>query len=103
MREALMHELKHFLDADGRLTKMPVKRKKKLAFLVYLAPRFAVDRTYTEPEINEIIGAWHTFSDPATIRRELVEHGMLTRDPAGRKYRRKDTLPTLEELLRRYG
>lgn len=102
-KEGLITELRQFLDDEGRLTKIPVKRKKKLAFLSLLAPRFETGRTYTEKEINAVINEHHTFGDPVTFRRELIEHGILSRDRAGTEYRRSEELPTFEELLHRYG
>ena len=102
-KAVLLHELKNFLDENQKLKTMPVKRKIKLAFLVYVADSFQTDTVYTEKEINEIINTRHTFGDPVTIRRELVEHGYLTRDRAGTRYERTDYNPTLEELVRRYG
>lgn len=98
----LQVELKHFLDEEGRLVQMPVKRKKKLAFLALMAEKFEHDRIYTEQQINEILNTWHTYGDPVTWRRELVEHGILSRDPAGSRYERTAVLPTWENLLRRY-
>jgi hypothetical protein len=100
--DLLKAELRNFLDASGKLTKMPVKRKKKLAFLVYIAPHFQAGVPYTEKQINEVINQWHTYGDPVTIRRELVEHGILSRDKAGHEYRRTEDLPDLTTLLERY-
>ena len=94
--------LKNFLDSSGRLTAFPAKRKMKLYALVYLAGKLPLNTNFTEKEINARLNEWHTFSDPATLRRELFNHCFLNRDPYGRAYRMEDVQPTLEELERKY-
>lgn len=98
-----MAQLKTFLDNEGRLTALPAKRKMKLHALVYLAEKFVTDKVYTEKEVNALLNEWHTYGDPVTLRRELCDHKILTRDPYGKEYRRSEKLPTLEELERIYG
>lgn len=90
--------LKSFLDGDGRLTAYPSKRKKKLYALIYLGGKFEKGRIYTEKEVNALLNEWHTFQDPATLRRELFNHGFLDRDPYGKEYRAEYVSPTFEEL-----
>lgn len=90
--------LRGFLDAEGRVTQFPARRKKQLAVLQYLAGKFAPGRVYTEQEVNEVLLAWHTFRDPATLRRELYDFHFLNRTPDGRTYELADPQPTLEEL-----
>lgn len=79
--------LKNFLNDAGKLTAFPAKRKMKLYALLFLAQKIAPDREYTEREINEILLSWHTFSDPATLRRELYDYRFLDRSRDGRVYR----------------
>ncbi len=98
-----MEALKNFLDAEGRLTALPAKRKMKLHILVYLSEKFIRDKVYTEREVNALINEWHTYGDPVTLRRELCDHKILIRDPYGKEYRRSDALPTLEQLEKIYG
>ena len=81
-----MAELKNFLDADGRLVRFPAKRKMKLEALAYLAEKFETGRKYTEKEVNELLLSWHTFRDPATLRRELYNSRFLGRDADGALY-----------------
>ena len=90
--------LRGFLDAEGRVTQFPARRKKQLAVLQYLAGKFAPGRVYTEQEVNEVLLAWHTFRDPATLRRELYDFHFLNRTPDGRTDELADPQPTLEEL-----
>jgi hypothetical protein len=61
----------------GRLTSIPVKRKKRVAVLRRLMSGFEGGRTYDEREVNAILGRSH--DDVATLRRELVGYGFLTR------------------------
>ncbi len=95
--------LKSFLDSEGRLTAFPVKRKMKLYSLIYLSQKFEKDRVYTEKEVNALLNEWHTFCDPATLRRELYIHRFLNRDPYGKEYTMEAVQPTIDELLKRYG
>lgn len=90
--------LRGFLDAEGQVTQFPARRKKQLAVLQYLAGKFAPGRVYTEREVNEVLLAWHTFRNPATLRRELYDFHFLNRTPDGRTYELADPQPTPEEL-----
>lgn len=78
--------LQRFLDAGGRLRVMPSARADRLAALHHLAAKFE-DREHTEREVNDVLNAWATFGDPAWLRREMFEAGLLARDPFGRAYR----------------
>ena len=60
--------LRNFLDAQGRLTSFPARRKMKIYALLYLTGIFDAEKEYTEREINEILLRKHTFSDPAALR-----------------------------------
>ena len=90
--------LRGFLDGEGRVTQFPARRKKRLAALRYLAGKFAPGRVYTKREVNEVLLFWHTFRDPATLRRELYDFHFLNRTPDGRAYTLADPQPTPEEL-----
>lgn len=81
-----MAELKNFLDAGGKLVSFPARRKMKLEALAYLAEKFEQGRKYTEKEVNELLLMWHTFHDPATLRRELYNGRFLGRDADGAVY-----------------
>lgn len=91
--------LKNFLTRDGKLTQFPAKRKMKGYALYYLAGKFEAGKTYSEQEINLVLLSWHTFSDPATLRRELYNYRFLDRSQDGRVYRLNPAPPTLESLL----
>ena len=94
----LTHILRNFLDAEGKLTAFPAKRKMKIYALLYLAQRIPTDTDFSEREINDILLDWHTFADPATLRRELYDYRVLDRSRDGKVYRLAQTQPTPEEL-----
>ena len=90
--------LRNFLDTDGKLTAFPAKRKMKLYALLYLAQKIPADTDFSEREINDILLDWHTFADPATLRRELYDYRFLDRSRDGNVYRLAEMLPTAAEL-----
>lgn len=94
----LTHILRNFLDASGKLTAFPAKRKMKIYCLFYLAQKFETEKEYTEQEINNVLLDWHTFADPATLRRELYDYRFLDRSLDGKVYRLAERQPTPEEL-----
>ena len=94
----LTHILRSFLDATGKLTAFPAKRKMKLYALLYLAQKIPADTDFTEREINDILLDWHTFADPATLRRELYDYHFLDRSRDGKVYRLAEKQPTPEDL-----
>jgi len=93
----LTHILRNFLDANGKLMAFPAKRKMKLYALLYLAQKIPADTDFTEWEINDILLGWHTFADPATLRRELYDYRFLDRSRDGKVYRLAEKQPTPEE------
>ena len=94
----LTHILRNFLDGSGKLTAFPAKRKMKLYALLYLAQKIPADTDFTEREINDILLDWHTFADPATLRRELYDYRFLDRSRDGKVYRLAEKQPTPENL-----
>lgn len=95
-----MKDLKNFLDAAGRLTAFPSKHKMKVYALCFLADKFDKDRIYTEKEVNELLNEWHTFGDPATLRRELYNHRFIDRDASGGSYWLEPIQPDVEEMIK---
>ena len=94
----LTHILRNFLDGGGKLTAFPAKRKMKINCLFYLAQKFEAEKDYTEQEINNVLLDWHTFADPATLRRELYDYGFLDRSRDGKIYSLSRKQPKPEEL-----
>ena len=66
-----------FVDVAGRLTAIPVQRKKRLAVLRWLVEDFRPGRLYPEAEVNRIISRRHP--DFAAVRRYLVDEELMQR------------------------
>lgn len=91
----LERQLKRFLDQQGRLIDYPVKFKKQIYALFYLASKFQPGRRYSEAEINEILKEWHTFDDWAMLRRDMCDRHFFGREADGLEYWLKENQPTL--------
>ena len=75
---------RHF-DGEGRLTRMPVKRDRRLLVLAHLVEVVPHEVDLDEFAVNNLLRRFD--SDVASIRRALVDEGFLTR-PAPGVYRR---------------
>jgi len=64
----------------GRLEKLPAQHKKRLIVLEQFAVEFEPGRRYGELEVNGLIKPF--FDDYCTVRRLLVDEGMIRRDGA---------------------
>lgn len=62
---------------DGRLIRLPAKHTRRLVVLDELAQRFEPGEKYTERQVNALLSASDV--DVATLRRNLVDHGLLER------------------------
>ena len=93
-----METIRNFLDDWGRLIQFPAKRKKKIPALRCLAEKFESGRVYTEAQVNDLLEQWHTFHDPATLRRELYDSHFLDRSRDGKVYRLAEKQPTAADL-----
>lgn len=62
----------------GRLTEVPAKLAKRRIVLERLALEFEVGIRYPEREVNAILRRFH--DDYATLRRYLVDEGLLSRE-----------------------
>jgi hypothetical protein len=69
------------LFSDGRIERVPAKRKVRAAVLLEVLSRFEPGRDYAEREVNEVLLGVH--EDFAYLRRELVNYHYLERE-AGR-------------------
>ncbi len=76
--------LMDYLDEDGAMTRLPTSRRKLDVILHYLGDQFELDRTYTEKEVNEIIGQFN--EDISGLRRDLVSVQLLDRERDGSAY-----------------
>lgn len=62
----------------GKLTALPVQRKKREIILAHISRRFEQGRDYKESEVDEIIH--EVFDDHCTVRREMIAAGLMTRE-----------------------
>ena len=69
--------LRNFV-VDGRLVRLPARHAQKQVVLGYVARRFDESRDYEEREVNELLRGFH--DDTASLRRYLVDEGMLERE-----------------------
>lgn len=70
---------------QGRLVKIPAQRKKLLVVLEELVKIFEPEKTYSERDVSILLSEFH--DDFATLRRDLVDFGLMHRE--GGVYRRK--------------
>ena len=76
--------LRNFV-VDGRLVRLPARQAQKQVVLGYVARRFDESRSYEEREVNELLRDFH--DDTASLRRYLVDEGLLERESG--VYRRR--------------
>ena len=76
--------LKAYLNADGTIKEFPLETKRLFILLNFIVDVFAFDATYAEKEVNTILRRFHV--DTATLRRYLVDHGLMAREGDGSKY-----------------
>ncbi len=70
---------------DGRIASMPARPADRRELLEWLAARLP-DRELTEAEVGEHLAL--VTGDVATLRRYLVDHGLLSRAADGTSYRK---------------
>lgn len=66
------------LFTDGRIERVPARRKVRAAVLLEVVSRFEAGREYSEKEVNEVLLGVH--GDFAYLRRELVNYRYLERE-----------------------
>ena len=72
-KEVLSHFFKY-----GKLTQIPMQRKKREIVLQEIAKQFESGIKYEETEVNDIIHRFH--DDHCTIRREMIACGIMVRE-----------------------
>lgn len=70
--------LSDFLNVDGSLKTIPMQHKKKLAILRHILKDFEPGVCYPEKLVNELLRRYN--EDTASLRRYLVDEGMLKRE-----------------------
>jgi DNA-binding transcriptional ArsR family regulator len=83
--------LREFLNPDGSLRDFPAQDRKFRVIVRYALGAFEPGRRYTEKEVNLRLKRYHP--DVATLRRALVDFGLLQRQSAGQAYWRADAIP----------
>ena len=83
-KEDVRRVLKNFLNPDGSLKQIPLQGNKVLIILNFIVDAFAYDANYTEKEVNSILRRFHV--DTATLRRYLVDNGLMARESDGTRY-----------------
>lgn len=83
-------------DADGRMTRWPVKYSVQQLLMWVLWTRFEARRPYTESEVNTILKDAQTYGDHVTLRRELINHRLMTRKSDCSEYRKLPARPDAE-------
>jgi hypothetical protein len=72
--------LKDFVTPDGKLTAIPTQNKKRLVVLSYFVKLFEPGVHYPEKQVNELLRPH--FADTASLRRYMVDEGLLKRENA---------------------
>ena len=80
-------------DSRGRLLRWPVKYSVQRLAMWVLWTLFDGRRVYTEREVNAVLQAANDFGDHATLRRELIDHRLLSRKPDCSEYRKLPARP----------
>lgn len=62
----------------GRLRQIPAQQKKRQVIMEKLVEEFEPDQDYAEQEVNRVLIEFH--DDVATLRRELIACGLMTRE-----------------------
>ena len=87
-RKAMMQ-----FDAQGRLVRWPIKYSVQTMVMWALWTRFEARRVYTEKEVNAILKDAQTYGDHVTLRRELINHRLMSRKSDCSEYRKLAARP----------
>src|SRR5262245_26322258 len=100
-----LRRLSRYFDVNGRWIRWPRKFSHQGPCLWVLWSKVPPRKTFSEREINELLLENHLFEDPALLRREMKDRGMMTRTRGGRVYRRVERKPpqTALALIRLLG
>jgi len=73
-----------YLNADGSIKQLPAQQGKLRVILEYLVQAFTLGTNYTEKEVNLILKRFH--NDTSSLRRNLIDAGLLARESDGSRY-----------------
>jgi hypothetical protein len=94
----LIKRIVRLFNDEGYLTHWPKKYSERVICLWVMWSRISAKKSYTECEISELLEQQHLFEDHALLRRQLVDHRLMTRTPDGREYRRVEVRPPAEAV-----
>lgn len=77
--------VKRYLGPDGRLKALPAQQKKRLIVLRHCLAAFEPGRRYSQSEVNDILSQFSA-EDYVTLRRYLIDYGLMDREPGGGEY-----------------
>jgi hypothetical protein len=80
-------------DEQGRLIRWPVKFSVQRLVMWTLWTRFGAKRVYTEKEVNAVLKQANDFGDHVTLRRELINHRLMSRKSDCSEYRKLAARP----------
>ena len=80
-------------DSRGRLLRWPTKYSVQALAMWVLWTLFDGRRVYTEKEVNEVLKAANAFGDHVTLRRELINHRLMSRKSDCTDYRKLPARP----------
>ncbi len=83
-------------DEQARMTRWPVARPIQRLCTWYMWSKFEKRRSYAEREVNALLSPWTTFQAHVTMRRELINDGLMTREIDGSNYQRVHLVPPPE-------
>ena len=84
MKEDARKVLAAHLNPDGTIKQIPAQAGKLKVILDYVIGVFEAEKIYTEKEVNTLLARFN--KDTSSLRRYLVEAGMLKRERDGSRY-----------------
>jgi hypothetical protein len=84
MKEDARKVLAGCLKADGTIIQIPAQPGRRKVILEYVLQAFEPGKVYKERDVNLLLARFH--KDTASLRRYLIDEGMLARERDGSKY-----------------
>lgn len=91
--EARVAKMLRLFDGEGRLLRWPSKRAQQELCLWFLWSKIPAGRLFSEREISQFLNTLHLFGDPALLRRDLADLGLVRRNRDGSDYTKVDKQP----------
>lgn len=94
-----VRRLLRYFDEAGRLSRWPNKLNEQLTCLWVVWSRLPPRDGFSERAFSARLLADHSFADFALVRRELVDHGLVSRTDDCQDYRRVERAPPADALV----